>query len=135
MPDLEERVAALEEKVAHPLQIVSSPPGNFSDAQVAELQNALDDIAKNGPYTHRILPSPPPLTPEQIRQLLRECVTVVKPGEVLILRALEGWTPTQVRDVQEAAAMWLADNAPDVKALVIPPFEIAIVPGGIPGAA
>ena len=75
------------------------------------------------------------LDPETIRQLLRESVTVVRSGEVLLLCAQEGWTPAQVRDVQEVIAMWLEDNAPEVKALVIPPFEIAIVPREVASGA
>lgn len=130
MPDLEERVAALEELVLHPPHFVFPPVPPLTEAQEAELREAIGEAAAHGPYTRRILPSVPPLTPEQVRYLLSECVTVVKPGEVMILRALEGWTPQQVLEVQQVAAMWLEDNAPGVKALVMPPFEIAIVPGG-----
>jgi hypothetical protein len=36
------------------------------------------------------------LTPDQVRQLLRECVTVVKPGETLIVRVPVTWSPEQV---------------------------------------
>ena len=93
-------------------------------------------LSAPSPYSGPPSPSPPPsLTPDQVRHLLSKCVTVVKPGEVLILRAGEGWTPTQVQEVQKAAAEWLEDSAPGVKVMVVPPFEIAIVPGGVPGAA
>lgn len=46
--------------------------------------------------------SPPPrfLTEDQVRQLLAECVTVVKPGETLILRLGREWTPGQFHEVQ-----------------------------------
>ncbi len=69
----------------------------------------------------------PELSPDEIRQLLRECVTVVKPGETLILRCPEGWTPDQAGEMQEYAAWWLAENAPEVKVLVVPHLDMAVV--------
>ena len=71
-----------------------------------------------------------PLTSGEIRQLLRECVTVVKPGETLILRGGDNWTPEQVREVAMHAAYWLEGSAPHIKALVIPPMEIAVMEHG-----
>lgn len=123
---LEERVAALEEMAAHPLQIVSAPPHNFSDAQVAELRQQLGDTM-SGPYQHRVIPSPPPLTPDEVRQLLRECVTVVKPGETLVVRVPWGTTPAQVRELQAGLVkltIWM-----DV------PFKVLVLPGDELGIA
>ena len=71
-------------------------------------------------------PSPPPLTPDEIRQLLRESVTVVKPGEVLFFTCPEDYTPTHVREIQEVVSMWLEYNAPDVKFLTLPHGEMAV---------
>jgi hypothetical protein len=119
---IEERVAALETALSAPPGPLEFSPQPLTDAEAAEFKERFAEAVR-------------PLTPDQIRQLLRECVTVVKPGEVLILRALEGWTPHQVKEVHDVAAAWLEDNAPGIKALVIPPFEIAVVPGGVPGAA
>ncbi len=65
--------------------------------------------------------SPSPLTPDEIRQLLRECVTVVKPGETLVIRGDRNWTPNQVREVQD----WL-DSAAEWRDLG---FKILVVPG------
>ena len=118
MSDLEERVAALEELVAHPLQIVSAPPDNFSDAQVAELRQQLGD-AMRGPFTHRVIQPPPPLSPDEVRQLLRECVTVVKPGETLVIRD-RNWTPNQVREIQD----WMDDEHEDGTITVTPSIVI-----------
>ena len=134
-PSLEERVAALEEMIAHPLQIVSAPPGNFSDAQVAELREALG-AAMSGPYEHRILPPVPSLTPDQVRQLLRECVTVVKPGETLIVRVPLTGVPEQVdryaRDLGEVSE---AMDLP-FKTVVVAAEELGVAePGGVPGAS
>ena len=67
------------------------------------------------------------LAPGEIRQLLRECVTVVAPGETLVLRCPESWTPEQAGMMQEIAAQWLGDYAPDVKVLVVPHLEIAVM--------
>ena len=132
-PSLEERVAALEEMIAHPLQIVSAPPGNFSDAQVAELREALG-AAMSGPYEHRILPPVPSLTPDQVRQLLRECVTVVKPGETLVIRE-RNWTPTQVREIQRWMDAEHESGRISFKVLAVIGGELAIAePGGVPGA-
>ena len=46
-----------------------------------------------------------PLSPDEVRQLIRECVTVVKPGEALIIRD-RNWTPNQVREIQD----WMDDE-------------------------
>ena len=43
------------------------------------------------------------LTPEIARALLRECVTVVQPGETLVIRAPGTWTPRHVEEYQDYA--------------------------------
>lgn len=67
------------------------------------------------------------LTEDEIRSLLRECVTVVKPGETLIIRGNRNWTPLQLREVQE----WL-DREPEWRGLA---FKILVVPGEELGVA
>jgi hypothetical protein len=64
------------------------------------------------------MPDAAALSPDEVRQLLRECVTVVKPGEVLVIRTTD-LTPYQVREYQEALNWWATENAPEVKVLVI----------------
>jgi hypothetical protein len=71
-----------------------------------------------------------PLAPGQVRHLLRECVTVVAPGEILVLRCPEGWTPEQAGEMQWCAARWLEENAPDVRVLVVPHVEMAVMESG-----
>jgi len=68
-----------------------------------------------------------PVTPSSptVFDLLRESVTVVKPGEVLFFTGPEYFTPTHVREVQDMIDWWLAENAPDVKAVVLPHGEFA----------
>lgn len=68
-----------------------------------------------------------PLTKDEVRQLLRECVTVVKPGEVLVIRGLENWTVQQMREVQDVL------NAMHEHGLV--PFRSLVVPGAELGVA
>ena len=46
-----------------------------------------------------------PLSEDEVRQLLRECVTVVKPGEALVVR-MAGLTPSQHREWQRAVTDW-----------------------------
>ena len=75
--------------------------------------------------------SPAPLTPDEIRQLLRESVTVIKPGEVLFFTAGDpNWTPTQLREIQDNISAWLEYNAPEVKVLVLPHGEMAVAESG-----
>jgi hypothetical protein len=71
----------------------------LTEAEEAEFKVALGEAAKL-PLPLRIMPAPPPLSPDEIRQLLRECVTVVKPGETLIVRGTN-WTPGQTREIQQ----------------------------------
>lgn len=99
MPDLEERVAALEELALYPLRIASSVP--LGDEEAARFKEEYDAAMRDfGHQPLRILPSVPPLTSDEVRYLLRECVTVVKPGETLVIRD-RNWTPNQVREIQD----------------------------------
>ena len=61
-----------------------------------------------------------PLTKDEVRQLLRECVTVVKPGEILVVQPGVDYTPNQLREIQQMTDWWLRENAPAIKALVVP---------------
>jgi hypothetical protein len=107
MPDLEERVAALEARVAPGplLKPFGLPP--LTEEQEAELRRAFDETMR-------------PLTPVQIRQLLSECVTVVRPGETLVVRVPWTTTPSQLREYQR-----VTDSA---EGGVIP-FRVLVVAG------
>lgn len=59
------------------------------------------------------------LAPDEMRSLLRECVTVVKPGELLVIRVSENVTPNQLREYNEWVSRWLDGNMPGIKALVV----------------
>ena len=119
IPGLEERVAALEEALANPLRAYIPSWTPLTEAEEAELRESLAEAAKLGPLPYRVVP--PPLSPDEIRQLLRECVTVVKPGETLILRVPWNTLPAQVRELQDA----LNDGIEYTQA----PFGVFVVPG------
>lgn len=85
------------------------------------------------------LPSPPEgvtkrtLSPDEIRALLRECVTVVRPGETLIVRAGREWTPVQVREVQDMLDWATEDRHLPFKALIVPGDGLGVAEAGLPG--
>jgi ribosomal protein L16 Arg81 hydroxylase len=117
---LEERVAALEALTLQPAT------AEMTDEQVREFEKNFAQIVTQ-PWQPQILPSRPPLTQDEVRQLLRECVTVVKPGETLVIRGDRNWSPNQLREVQD----WL-DKAAEWRDL---PFKIVVVPGEELGVA
>ena len=70
-----------------------------------------------------------PLTPDEMHSLLRECVTVVKPGEILVLRCGPEYTPNHLRDIQEVAnEMARFGDWPCV--MVVPGDELGVVEAG-----
>ena len=115
---LEDRVAALEEAIRFPLKTAYFP----SDEDVVQFREEFDRAARQ-PY--RVLPQPPPLSPDEVRQLLRECVTVVKPGETLVIRG-RNWTPRQVHEIQQAMNVMHEDGAIPFKVLAVFGDELAI---------
>ena len=130
---LEERVAALEEAIQFPLRAYIPSWTPLTEAQEAELRESIAEAAK---MPHRIIQQPPPLTPDEVRQLLRECVTVVKPGETLVIRVPATWNPMQVREYAEAVYDGVEYLDLPFKAFVVTGDELAIAePGGVPGAA
>jgi len=96
----------------------------WTEEQAAEFRQKWEERAKEPP---RLLPHAPLLTPELARALLRECVTVVKPGETLVIRVPDSWSPGQVHTYQEYA------NAATEAGAV--PFGVLVVLGEEPGVA
>ena len=119
--DIEERVAALEKCIRFPLRMYVPKWEPLTEVEEAEVRESAVEVARLGPLTeeqeaelrrafdatmqpraaHRVIQQPPHLSPDEIRQLLRECVTVVKPGETLVVRGTN-WTPAQTREIQQA---------------------------------
>ena len=123
-PSLEERVAALEARLA-PFQVTYSAWPALTEEETAELKEQIAALQQE-PLMHRVIHLPPPLTPEQVRQLLRECVTVVKPGETLVVRVGFDITPMQVRELQDAADGMCEYRGLPFKVLVFPGDELAV---------
>lgn len=67
-----------------------------------------------------------PLTEDEVRQLLRECVTVVKPGDVLVIRAYENWTVQQQRALQDVLNDMHEAGAVPFRSLVVPGAELGV---------
>jgi hypothetical protein len=72
------------------------------------------------------MPPRPLLTPELARELLRECVTLVKPGEVLAVRTPDSWVPDQVYDCQAYIDERLRLRGIDVAVLFLSGEEFAV---------
>ena len=118
-PGLEERVAALEARMA-PMYVTYSSLPPLTEAEMTGIRESAAEALKLGPPP-RHAPEPPPLSPAQVRYLLRECVTIVKPGETLILRVPWTTPPTQVRELQGALT-----NGTEYREM---PFKVLVVPG------
>ena len=66
------------------------------------------------------------LTEDEVRHLLSECVTVIRPGETLLLRCGRDWTPGQAREVQEWMDRAIEWRDLGFKALVVPGEELGV---------
>jgi hypothetical protein len=69
----------------------------------------------------------PALTPDEARSLLRECVTVVRPGETLVVRAYDWMTPQQMREVQNVFNAMHDDGFVPFRAWIVPGAELGVV--------
>jgi hypothetical protein len=101
------------------------PAPEWTDEQIEEFQEYWDAVAAGG---HRVcwLPRQHPLTEDEMRQLLRECATVVKPGETLIVRVPTTWTPQQAVQYQEYVSAVTSQHAPELTVLVLIGDELGI---------
>ncbi|HZR50103.1 MAG TPA: hypothetical protein VFB06_11345 [Streptosporangiaceae bacterium] len=119
---VEERLAALETMLG--LRVPA-----WTDEQAAEFKAEFDRRMGDGKFEHhevRLLPPGPAieplLTPETARALLRECVTVVKPGETLVIRCPDWWGPQQVYEYQR----YLNEMTEGFRALAVVGEELAV---------
>lgn len=119
---LEDRVAAIERALAVPALDL---PGQLTDEQVAGFREEFARLAKLPGV--RWLPRAPVLTPETARALLRECVTVVQPGETLVIRAPGTWTPRHVEEYQDHADAATASGRIPFRVLVVIGDELAVI--------
>jgi predicted SAM-dependent methyltransferase len=74
---------------------------------------------------------PKPLTKDEVRQLLRECVTVVKPGEALVVR-IANLSPAQCREYQRAVTDWHEAGDLPFRAFIFVGDELGVVDADIP---
>jgi len=119
-PALEHRVAALE-MAADIAQI----PSSWQSLTEAEKEGFIAAIAEARQRVRiRVLNAP--LAEDEVRQLLRECVTVVKPGEHLILRVPWSVAPAQVRELQEVVNAMAEYLELPFRMLVLPGDELGV---------
>lgn len=117
--DLEQRVAALEAALAQPR--VTFPP--LTDEKAAELRERYAGLA-SGPAM--AIP-PPPISPDEVRALLRECVTILGPGDVLVIRHLS-FTAESAHAIREQVDAFNETRGTSVKVMAVVADEMAIVP-------
>jgi hypothetical protein len=120
LDDLAARVTALE--MERDLSALPSSWPSLTEAEKAGFVEALAEARERNRY--RILNAP--LNPDEVRQLVRECVTVVGPGESLVVRGRD-WTPNQVRAIQEAVDFMHEAGIIGFKVLVLFGDELAVV--------
>lgn len=65
-------------------------------------------------------------TPDEVRALLRECVTIVQPGEVLVIRVPYGTPWEEARSYQQA--LDTAREAWGFRAVVVTAEELGVIP-------
>ncbi len=118
-PSLEERVAALEARMD--LSAIPSSWPELSEAEKAGFIEAIGEAKARNQY--RLLNAP--LNPDEIRQLLRECVTIVKPGETLVICGRD-WTPNQLHEIQQRMDAMHEDGIVPFRALAVPGDELGV---------
>lgn len=118
---LADRVTALE-SLLHPWK--TEP--EWTPGQVEEFRSEFAQLMET-PGVRWLPPGRPLLTPETARALLSECVTVVKPGETLIIRAPESWTPQHVEYYQEYADAATGSGRISFPVLVVIGEELGVV--------
>lgn len=122
---LEDRVAAIEQALAAP---ALDFPERWTDEQAAEFRDKFDGLARLTALPGvRLLPPAPVLTTEAATALLRECVTVVKPGETLVIRSRD-WTPHQAEMYQEFLDARHAAGGLPFRVVVVIGDEVAVTP-------
>jgi hypothetical protein len=115
---------SIAEAVAREMGISPSIP--MTDGQAAEFAERFKAaMADAPPFAHPVWLRPG-LDRDEIRSLLRECVTVVKPGETLIIRVSENMTPSQCREYQQAVDSGITHWDLGFRAMVLPAEGLGI---------
>ena len=108
---------SVAEAVAREMAIPAHVP--MTDEQAAEFKERFDAALREQAAHPLYVINREGVSPEEIRVLLRECVTVVKPGETLIIRVSEGMTPNQVREYQDMVDAGIKFWHLGIKAMVL----------------
>ena len=108
----------------YPIRVATLPEDALTDEEIAKVTRAMDGLAAGAPPEWRSAPPGPRWAPEEIRDFLAENVTVVAPGETLVIRARDDWTPNQVREVQESLNAALEHGSISFRCLVVPGAEL-----------
>lgn len=108
------------EDAAREMEIALEVP--VTEAQLAELRKRWEAVI-DPPLQVR-----PMLHKETILAAIRECVTVVKPGETLAVRLSENFTSGQLREYQEAIDSMTEYRGLGIHVLVLPGEELAVLP-------
>lgn len=116
-----QRVAALETALALP---AVQAPEQWTDGQVEEFKAGWHRLASIPGA--RWLPPGPVLTREVVEAAVRECVTVVKPGETLVIRCRD-WTPDQAEQCTEYFRYMAEAGEIPFRPLVVIGDELAVV--------
>lgn len=116
---VEERVAAIEA-----LLLPRVP--EWTAEQAAEFREKFAQLGAG--HEIRLLPPAPVLTPETAKALVRECVTIVRPGEVLAVRLPLSFTSGDLDYAREYART--VEREAGVKVAFIPGEELGVAQAG-----
>lgn len=118
MTDLEQRVAELEavvERLTHPVVCETFP--ELSEADLAHFKAEFEASADE---PLRLYAPPRIFDPEMVRVWLRECVTVVKPGETLVVQVPMDTRPIHVAELHQLLNAIAEDRDYGFGILVVP---------------
>jgi hypothetical protein len=103
----------------------------WTDERVAEFRRRWDEQMQAG--EHEEIEWLPP-GPSVIRDMLSGCVTVIRPGETLAVRARSDWTAHQVAELQRYANAVTTGEPYGFAVLFLPGDEFAVVTKEQPGS-
>lgn len=114
---IEERVTALEGLLAPEVP-------DWSEEQVAEFEKRFAELVRQ---PARLVEYVRPLGADEIRRLLQACITTVRPGETLAIRAPDRWTPNQVDEYQRYLDYFTETGDVPFKVFVVAGEEFAVI--------
>lgn len=125
-------MTATAEELAREIAAGMSIPADvpMTDEQAAEFRERFEaHMRENGRHWRseiKLLPPRKLLTEDTVRELLRDHLTVLGPGEVVIIRTAS-WTPGQAWEYQQELDRWHAGGNLPFRAIVVHGDELAVV--------